>query len=65
MLKINNKGTERLSTVFIVNFGRISHLFLLFLLMTLNKYRFTGPTLSIYKRVSNMLLQLLADVQKS
>ena len=31
------KTPERLSTVFIVNFGHISHLFLVFLLFTLNK----------------------------
>ena len=45
MLKVNKKKKrtpERLSTVFIVNFGYIPHLFLPFLLMTLHKYWFNG-----------------------
>ena len=35
MFQVNNKDTRR-SGVFIVNFERISHLVLLFLLLTLN-----------------------------
>ena len=52
LIKVNNRNTknkceirskltikivEQLSTVFIVNFGYISHLFLVFLLLTLKK----------------------------
>ena len=39
MFKVNNKTPERLSTVFFVNFWCFLHLFLLFLLLTLNKTR--------------------------
>ena len=39
MFKVNNKTPERLSTVFFVNFWYFLHLFLLFLLLTLNKTR--------------------------
>ena len=46
MFIINNKDTIRrhwrLSAVFVVNFERISHLFLVFLLLTLKKYLLTG-----------------------
>ena len=35
--KLTMKTPERRSTVFIVNFEHISHLFLVFLLLTLNK----------------------------
>ena len=46
MFIINNKDTRRrhrrLSAVFVVNFERISHLFLVFLLLTLKKYLLTG-----------------------
>ena len=41
MFKVNNKTPERghyRSDVFIVNFEYISHFFLVFLLLTLNKY---------------------------
>ena len=34
---VNNKGTQRQSGVFIVNFECISHLVLLFQLLTLNR----------------------------
>ena len=55
MFKVNNKTTKtktpewrqrRHSGVFIVNFKKISHLFLMFLL-TLNKYLLAGLTLHI------------------
>ena len=59
------KTTERLFTVFIFNFGHIPHHFLVFLLMSLNKYMLAGAHLSTYKRWNNILLQLLTDVQKS
>ena len=36
--KLTIKTSERRSTVFIVNFEHISHLFLVFLLLNLNKY---------------------------
>ena len=36
MFKVNNKNTSR-SGVIIVNFEHISHFFLVFLLLTLNK----------------------------
>ena len=36
MFKVNNKDTSRRSGVFIVNFEHVSHLFLVFLLLTLN-----------------------------
>ena len=35
--KLTINAPERLSTIFIVNFGHISHLFLAFLLLTSNK----------------------------
>ena len=38
MFKVNNKATRTTSGVFIVNFDHISHLFLVFLWLTLNKY---------------------------
>ena len=39
MFKVNNKNTRRRrSGVFIVNFEQMSHLFLVFLLLTMNKY---------------------------
>ena len=41
-LKLIKETPERLSTVSIVKFGHMPHLFLAFLLTTLNKYRFTG-----------------------
>ena len=48
MLKINNKGTKlrhwRRSGVFNVNFEHISHLVLVFLLLTLSRYM---PTANI------------------
>ena len=40
--KLTMKTLERLSTVFVVNFEHVSHLFLLFLLLTLNRHMFTG-----------------------
>ena len=46
MLRVNNKIPEqrhlRRSGVFIVNFQHISHFFLVFLLLTLNKKIFVG-----------------------
>ena len=45
MFKVNNKDTgtsRRRSGVFIVNFERISHLFLVFLLLTLDMQLPTG-----------------------
>ena len=45
MFKINNKDTRTTSTVsrvFTVNFEHISHLFLVFLLLTLNRKMFVG-----------------------
>ena len=36
MFKVNNKDTRRRSGIFIVNFEHISHLVLVFLLLTLN-----------------------------
>ena len=39
MFKVDNKNTrKRRSGVFIVNFEQISHLFLVFLLLPMNKY---------------------------
>ena len=49
-LKLTIKTTERLLTAFIFNFGHIPHLFLVFLLMSLNKYMLAGAHLSTYKR---------------
>ena len=51
MFKVNNKDTRttpkwRRSGVFIVNFQHISHLVLLFLLLTLNMKLPAGVTLS-------------------
>ena len=37
MLKVNNKNTGTTSGVFIGNFKHISNLFLVFILLTLNK----------------------------
>ena len=37
MFKVNNKDAKRRSGVFIVNFEHISHLVLVFLLLTLSK----------------------------
>ena len=36
MFRVNNKDTKKTSGVFIVNFEHISHLFLVFLLLTLD-----------------------------
>ena len=41
-MKLTVRTPERLSTVFIVNFRHIPHVFIVFSLMTLNKYRFIG-----------------------
>ena len=42
MFKVNNKNNRwRRSGVFIVNFEHISHLFLVFILLTLNKQMFS------------------------
>ena len=37
MIRVNNKNTGRRSGIFIINLDHISHLFLVFLLLTLNK----------------------------
>ena len=42
MLSANNKDTRTTFYCIIVDFGHISHVFLVLLLMTANKYRFTG-----------------------
>ena len=50
MFKVNNKGIHwRRSNVFIVNFEHISHLFLVFLLLTLNMYLPTGHIISDFR----------------
>ena len=48
MFKVNYKDTRRRSDVFIVNFEQISHLVLVFLLLTLNSagWAATGQTFS-------------------
>ena len=51
LFKVNNTNTskltvktpERLSIVFTVTFEHISHIFLVFLLLALNKLMFAGP----------------------
>ena len=40
--KLTIKASEWRSTIFVVDFERISHLFLMFLLLTLNKLLFAG-----------------------
>ena len=50
MFKVNNKTPERLSTVFIGNFGHTSLHVLVLLQLTWN--------------INNILLQLLTDAQK-
>ena len=57
MFKINNKKTPerrhcRRSRVFIVNFKHISHLFLVFLLLTLNRLMLADSTV-IFKIEEN------------
>ena len=42
MFKVNNKGTRTTSVIFIVNFERISHLFVELPLLTLNRKLFAG-----------------------
>ena len=47
MLKVNNKAAEQHqwhhhAGIFIVDFEHISHHFLVFLLLTLNRYMFAG-----------------------
>ena len=40
MFKVNNKSTKTISSgVFIINFENVLHLFLVFLSLTMNKYR--------------------------
>ena len=52
MFKVNNKDirttslTWRRSAVFIVNFKHVSHLFLVFLLVSMSKQKLVGPVLS-------------------
>ena len=51
MFKVNDKDTKttlRCSGVFIVNFELISHLFLVFLLLTLNMQIFAMQNISNY-----------------
>ena len=54
--KLTIKTPDRFSTVFIVDFGHILYLFLVFKLLTINKSVFVE---SIYKRWNNKLLQSL------
>ena len=42
MLKVNSKDTRMTSSVFIVNFEHNLHLFLVFLLLNLNRKIFAG-----------------------
>ena len=58
MFKINNKKTPerrhcRRSRVFIVNFKHISHLFLVFLLLTLNRLMLAEYSTVIFKIEEN------------
>ena len=63
--KLTIKTQERLSIIFIVNFGHNSHFFQCFCCWLWTRECLLGPTQSVYKRWNNMLLQLLTDVQKS
>ena len=42
MFKVNNKDTWRRSGIFIVNFEHISHLLIVFILLTLNMKLLAG-----------------------
>ena len=57
------KTPERLCTVFVFNFGHISHLFLVFLPLPWTSKCLLGLTLSIYKRWNNILLKLLTEIK--
>ena len=65
MFKVNNKNTittpECRSGVFIVNFEHISHLFLVFLLLTLNMQTLAGLFFlqNIYKMMKNAFYFIL------
>ena len=63
--KLTIKTLERLSTLFIFNSGHNSLLFIVSCCWLWTSKCLLGPTLSIYKLWSNVLLQLLTDVQKS
>ena len=65
--KLTINSPQRRSAVFVVNFElyflTFLHLFLVFLLLFLNKFAGSNPI--NYKRLNYLPLQLLTDVQES
>ena len=59
MFKVHNKNTRRRSGVFIVNFDYISHFFLAFLMLTLNKQMLAGFHLFSPNAPSEMFYRFL------
>ena len=60
MFKVNNKNTTmtsiRCSSAFIVNFENISHLFLVFLLLTFNNLMLSGFTVLYITTPQNLII---------
>ena len=57
-IKTPERSLWRLSVVFAINFGHISYLFLVFLLLTLKTWMLAGKGLVILSRCSHLLMSV-------